>query len=238
MTLTPPPTPSRSSLAGATIGDLEDDPGAGDLRRVLDQLVEDPRVLARRLGDLDPVAVAEHSYWHPNGFAKLVLHTAPRARLRLHVWPAGRDRRGETNPHGHRWHFASTPLCGDGLRSTEYKESPDGSPFLRCRWVGGGPTSTPTPVGNVFLRVCDTHDIRTHDRYAVTTETVHTIDPLGTALVATLVVQGPPRVTTTDVYCAPGARVDAVGSSISPGDADHLVRAVLTALHGSAGRQQ
>jgi len=216
--------------------DLDDDPDPADLRRVLDDVVGDPQRLARWLAALDRTAVAGRSYWHPNDFAKLVLHAGPRVRLRLHVWPAGLNRRGETNPHGHRWHFASSVLCGDGLRSTEYEESPNGSEHVKCRWSGGGPTAVPTPLGRVCLRVCHTHEVRTHDRYTVTTEKIHTIDPLGTALVATLVVQGPARVAAADVYCAPGSQVDAVGRSISPGDADTLLCSVLAALDGPAMR--
>src|SRR5438552_2883438 len=52
--------------------------------------------------------VARCSYWHHNGFAKLVLRIADDHRVRLHVWPAGENRLGESNPHGHRWNFAST----------------------------------------------------------------------------------------------------------------------------------
>lgn len=239
MTVTPQATSSRPLPATTTTDDLDDDPEAGDLRRVLDQVVEDPRRLVRWLGDFDVAAVAERSYWHPNRFAKLVLHVGPRVRVRLHVWRPGSERRGETNPHGHRWHFASTVLCGDGLRSTEYEESDEsGHPYVKCRWVGGGPTSSPTPVDRVFLRVCDTHVVRAQDRYAVTTGTIHTIDPLGTDLVATLVVQGPPRMAAADVYCAADMQADAAGRSISPGDVDDLLRAVLAALDGSAREQR
>ena len=107
--------------------------GTAHLLDALGLLVDDPRVLADWLRSLreDPDAtreIARRSYRHPNGFAKLVLHNAqPQFCVRMYVcmyvcmyvWGPGSGRRGETNPHSHRWDFASTVLVGAGLARDE-----------------------------------------------------------------------------------------------------------------------
>jgi hypothetical protein len=224
---TSPPALVRSLLAPCP-------PTAAQLSAALDAVLADRSALAAWLADLNDddsaTEVAARSYWHPNGFAKLVLHAATDFRIRLHVWPPGRNRRGETNPHGHRWDFASTVLCGPGLRNTEYREAPTGAPYVRHAYVGSGSGGTLTAVGNTFLVVRDRRVIRTCDRYAVSTETVHTVDPMGTSVVATLVVQGPPRLESTVVYCVPGEDNEQPGWPIRPREVRQLVHAVLGAL--------
>lgn len=204
-----------------------------DTMSALATLVDDPRAVAAWLGSLDTAeqatAIANRSYWHANGFAKLVLHVGAGFRLRLHAWPPGQDRRGESNPHGHRWRFASTVLCGEGLRATHYAEAAGGMSYVRYLYGGGRDVGMLSPAGNATLVTTDVADVRAHDRYAVTTDTVHTVDPLGTSLVATLVVQGAPRVESTVVYCAPGQDADQPGRPIRPEDVRQLLRAVVVA---------
>jgi len=71
--------------------------------------------------------VSRRSYWHSNGFAKLVVHVSdePDFRLRLHVWPAdGRHGAGYENVHNHRWPFASIVL-GGAIRVEHFQEVDD-----------------------------------------------------------------------------------------------------------------
>jgi hypothetical protein len=209
-------------------------PTSPQLASALDALLADRSALVAWLAQLDDdgpaTQVAARSYWHHNGFAKLVLHSAPDFRIRLHVWPAGPNRRGETNPHGHRWEFASTVICGDGLRNTEYRETDAGVPSVRYAYVGSKAGGTLTAVGNACLAVHDRRVIRTGERYTISTETVHTVDPIGMSVVATLLVQGPPRLESTAVYCAPGEDGEQPGRPIHPGEVRQLVRAVVGAL--------
>ena len=209
--------------AAASLIDLP--AGSGRLLAVLGALLDRPQALASWLTNLDAAAVAARSYWHHNGFAKLVLHQAADFRVRLHVWPAGADRLGESNPHGHRWAFASSVLCGDGLRSTTWREAAGGLPFVRYGYVG----KQLTPLANAHLHPCDNKDVRTHDRYIVTTEAIHTIAPLGRSLVATLVVQGPAQDRSTSVFCPSGSSADQPGLSIVASDTRDLVDQVLAA---------
>lgn len=209
------------------------------LRRALEARAGDQRALSDWLRTFDDPArcadVARRSYWHFNGFAKLVLTVNPDHKVRLHVWPPGDDRRGESNPHGHRWNFASTVLCGDGLQDTHYVESDSGDPFVRYRYVGGNTAGALTHVGDVRLTQCDKRVICVGERYTVDTSVVHTVAPLGSSLIATLVVQGPPRQATAVVYGVPGVDVDEPGRPISADEVLELIRAVLGALSREGG---
>lgn len=224
---TSPPALARSLLT-------QPSPTTSQLAAVLDAVLADRSALAAWLAafteDRAATDVAARSYWHHNGFAKLVLHAAAGFRMRLHVWPAGQDRRGETNPHGHRWDFTSTVLCGPGLRNTEYREAPTGVPYVRHTYVSGPAGGILTALGDACLVVCDSRKIRNGDRYTVSTETVHTVDPIGASVVATLVLQGPPRLGSTAVYCPPGDDGEQPGRPIHPGEVRQLVGAVVGAL--------
>ena len=69
-------------------------------------------------------AIAGRSYWHPNGFAKLVLDDdRDRGQLRLHVWP---ERPDEDDPHGHAWHYRSVVVGGE-LTEITYTERTGGA---------------------------------------------------------------------------------------------------------------
>lgn len=172
-------------------------------------------------------AVAARSYWHHNGFAKLVLHAESNFRIRLHIWPAGEHRLGETNPHGHRWNFASEVLCGDGLETEDYRESTDGVEHIRYCYLGG--LNSLAPVDHVKLASAGKRSIRANEQHTVDTSVIHTVHPLGTDVVATLVVQSHALTENTDVFCVPGKAVDEPIKAITPGQVADLVRSVLEA---------
>ncbi|GAA4846088.1 hypothetical protein GCM10023201_42030 [Actinomycetospora corticicola] len=148
--------------------------------------------------------IAARSYWHSNGFAKIVLATdddgEDGGKLRLHVWPEALDDapRGESDPHGHRWDFASTVLVGKGFDVVEYQLVEQGGDLYggyeydpRTGLRGGievqlqaGP-SLLRPVGDV---------------YRCPTDVLHTVEPRGRGVAATLVLQGPVVHDSTWVY--------------------------------------
>jgi hypothetical protein len=176
----------------------------------------------------EAVRVAQRSYWHANGFAKLLLHVEPQFCIRLHVWLPGWGRRGETNPHAHRWDFASTVLCGDGLAISEHAECAAGAgqEYLRHSYDG----MHLIPDAPVHLRTVHTHTVNRHERYTTGTEIIHTVDPRGTSLVATLLVQGPRRHATTPVYRLPGDPPDSPKRPIDAHEVRNLVDEVLADL--------
>ncbi|HEX3650045.1 MAG TPA: hypothetical protein VHV49_16575 [Pseudonocardiaceae bacterium] len=179
--------------------------------------------------------VAERSYWHPNGFAKLVLHTEPDHRLRLHVWPAGDGRLGESNPHSHRWPFASTVVTGGGLHMVEYTESATrGRRYDRYRY-GADPADRAALLADGDARLTRVRSL--HNRpggvYSCDTDVVHTVAPIGAALTATVVVQGPQRTPSTVVYRWPGLGDDQPNGVLTEADVLSLTGAVLAGYRGS-----
>jgi hypothetical protein len=74
--------------------------------------------------------ISRRSYWHPNGFAKLVLaHDPLMGQVRLHIWP---DMLAEGDIHDHAWDYKSTTLAGE-VTEIVYHESVsrEGSPAWR-----------------------------------------------------------------------------------------------------------
>jgi hypothetical protein len=217
---------ATSTYVARTAGDPDDLLAAVDLLRAqtglhawLRRIVDDPDEAAR---------VAAGSYYHANGFAKLVLHADQHLQIRLHVWLPGSGRRGETNPHGHRWDFASTVLAGTGLVITEYAEcaTDTGREYVRHSYDG----AELDPTGAVHLRSTCIYTIPNGDPYVTPSTAVHTVDPLGTSLVATLVVQGASRALTTPVYRVPGAGPAVADRPIAVDDVRTLVGTVLAEL--------
>lgn len=217
--------------------------GAADLsllREVALATAEDPGAFLSWLGRLreDSAAALEtarRSYWHPNGFAKIVLHSSsePEFRIRLHVWPAvsGGVRLGESNPHSHRWEFASTAIVGEGLHMVEYRETNEGGqPYRRYRY-GMDPRNT------AALRVDGTTRlIRTSSPHALVgqvyscdTSVVHTVRPIGRALTATVVFQGPRRSSSTVVYREPTLGDDQPNGVLTESNLHELAASVIEA---------
>jgi hypothetical protein len=76
-------------------------------------------------------AVAERSYWHPNGFLKIVLAgSSGAAQLRLHVWPETPDRH---DVHDHAWPYRSIVLAG-ALSDVRYAQVAPGDLDAQVLW--------------------------------------------------------------------------------------------------------
>ncbi|GAA5166813.1 hypothetical protein GCM10023321_58530 [Pseudonocardia eucalypti] len=172
-----------------------------ELSNGLEELLADRQALSAWLSwiandSTQRAQVARASYWHVNGFAKLVLYNTAHVRIRLHIWPAGDERLGESDPHSHRWSFASTVLTGDGLAISEQREAAIGVAHTRYIYDGR------QLVTDGCAQLCDagSYVLTEGDRYITQTRTVHTVKPLGRDLVATLLVQGPHTSSATLVY--------------------------------------
>lgn len=191
---------------------------------------EDPEWVSRTVA---------RSYWHPNGFAKLTLHIFPETgfRIRLHIWPAvPGEPLGESNPHSHRWDFASTVLTGTGMHMVEYAESTTtGRPYNRFRY--GEDPSNPALLradGSVRLERIATPHVWRGGVYTCDTAVVHTVVPVDNGLTATVVVQGPHRTPSTVVYCEPGLGADQPNRPLSESDFRLLVKEVVTSWERAA----
>jgi hypothetical protein len=212
-----------------------------DLRRAARFLADQPAMVVSWLAELGENAdtvreLAERSYWHPNGFAKLVLHVnrSPQFRIRLHVWPVvpGAPLLGESNPHSHRWDFASTVLAGGGLHMVEYVESESaGKAFDRYRY-GADPNDRATLLldGAARLKRIAAPHVRYGEIYSCDVRVVHIVAPIEEGMTATVVVQGPHASPSTVVYCEPGRDTDQPNQPMSELDFRLLVKHVVTEL--------
>lgn len=167
---------------------------------------------------------ARASYWHANGFAKLVLYNVAQFRIRLHIWPAGDERLGEPDPHSHRWSFVSTVLAGEGLAISKQQEKPTGIEHMRYIYDG----RKLVPDEPAHLREVVSYTVSEGECYPTCTETVHTVKPLGRDLVATLLVQGPRASPSTLVYRLPGTPLS--NQAINPIE-DQEVRFLITEVN-------
>ncbi|KFU75985.1 hypothetical protein SAMN04489729_1892 [Amycolatopsis lurida] len=172
---------------------------------------------------------AKRSYWHPNGFAKMVLHSSADFRIRLHVWPGSDEpSRGESNPHSHRWEFASTIIAGEGVHMAEYTEVVEGGVLHNRYWYGTDPAN-PAALrldGQVRIRKLRAPHARLGQIYTCDSEVVHTVRPIDGSLTATLVFQGPHQSAKTVVYCIPGQTDDQPNGKMTEEDVRLLVKSV------------
>lgn len=86
---------------------------------LLSSLIQSPEFLAE---------IAARSYWHGNGFLKVVLLDQD-YKLRLHIWFAGTS--CEENIHSHRWGFASHVLTG-ALNSELWADAANDDAVSHC----------------------------------------------------------------------------------------------------------
>ncbi|WP_157647836.1 hypothetical protein [Actinomycetospora chiangmaiensis] len=210
-----------------------------DLARTVEDIAGDPLfaiLLARlRYARTTLLEVAARSSWHSNGFAKIVLDADedPRGRkLRLHVWPetVSAAPRGETDPHGHRWNFASTVLVGTGLDVVEWEVVPDDGELF-----GGyayDPLSGEPLVGGIEMCLREgTPVLRPRgDVYLCGTDIVHTVEPRGRDVTASLVVQGRVTRQAAWVYRKEPAAPYRTPRRLTPDEVIDLVGLVVDAL--------
>jgi hypothetical protein len=192
--------------------------------------------------------VARASYWHANGFAKLVLHDSsePNFHLRLHVWAAEHETAphwaGYYNIHTHRWEFASVILAG-ALHVDLFAEIPDlrEPKSLLCdkfEYISAEPEAAGqlVPVGPQALRLTGSTDYEAGDVHYCDLRTTHAAAPVDRALTATIFVQGPTRARSALVYQENGREaLQDTGATITPAEVADLVSATLAAMNRAEG---
>lgn len=173
-------------------------------------LVEDALCDESRL-----VAIAADSSFHINGFAKIVLDRGRMPRLRLHVWP--RDRPVLTsNPHGHRWPFASWVITGTLEEVVFVEAARGGERFEVYDYHGTNGSSPDRPSGLASLIQLPPQRRSAGSVYTRTSAELHIADPATDDLVASLVLQGADSHRSTPVYRRPGQSAPWRGRAISP----------------------
>ena len=180
---------------------------------LLSSLIQSPELL---------IKIAARSYWHGNGFLKVVLLDQG-YKLRLHIWFAGTA--CEENIHSHRWGFASHVLTGS-LKSELWADAAnDDLAVSRCTSDTlsanrqAATLQTKEYVYTAKHQSGDTH-ISAHKQYIGTTclkklqdvtqtagasylmtpDQLHRINHPGKELVATIICTAPTQVLTNRLF--------------------------------------
>ena len=154
------------------------------LRLLLAQLLRSEEALA---------GVQQRSYYHHNGFRKLVLLQNAAFKLRLHLWEANSERHHE-NIHDHRWNFASCLLAGH-FQTVVWEEDPDGPETrLDCTYTPArdGQTYSVRENGRVRVRQQATYALNAGDVYYMPASTLHQVTDPGQGETITLMLTATP----------------------------------------------
>lgn len=180
---------------------------------LISSLIQSPELLAK---------IAARSYWHGNGFLKVVLLDQG-YKLRLHIWFAGTS--CEENIHSHRWGFASHVLTGS-LKSELWADAAnDDLSASRCTSKTGPANSraltlqtkeyvytakhqsghTPVPAHKKFIGTACLQKLQDITQtagasYLMTPDQLHRINHPGQELVATIICTSPTQVLTNRLF--------------------------------------
>lgn len=151
---------------------------------MLQQLIGSPQQLA---------AVAQRSYFHGNGFLKVVLLDKG-YKLRLHVWHKGEV--CEENIHSHRWSFASTVLIGTLHSEIWRNASPTNAhakllPEYRYHAATAQQLASIESLGQCLLEMESRVAVSAGKSYFMPVDHMHCINNPGEQLVATLICTSP-----------------------------------------------
>ncbi|MCG3858828.1 hypothetical protein [Psychrobacter sp. Ps2] len=166
--------------------------------------------------------IAARSYWHGNGFLKVVLLDQG-YKLRLHIWFAGTS--CEENIHSHRWGFASHVLTGS-LKSELWTDAAndDSTALPYISELPLDDSHTPTLLSDEYLYTAKHQANETHvaahkqyvgtahlkklqnviqtagASYVMTPDQLHRINHPGEELVATVICTTPTQVLTNRLF--------------------------------------
>ena len=168
--------------------------------------------------------IAARSYWHGNGFLKVVLLDQG-YKLRLHIWFAGTS--CEENIHSHRWGFASHVLTGS-LKSELWADAAnDDLATISCDAdadIASTDSHAPTLLSDEYLYTAkhqtDKSQVPAHkqyvgtahlnklqnvtqtagESYVMTPDLLHRINHPGEELVATVICTAPTQVLTNRLF--------------------------------------
>jgi hypothetical protein len=176
-------------------------------------------------------AIAQRSYWHNNGFAKLILHKNDLGYcIRLHAWldfAAVVERAG--NVHNHRWDFASVNLSGAGLVSRNFLPGATGERYHAFSYDRRATNFIFRPLGTVELGDQGESVVERGEVYICRTDQLHIVRPMPGPQMFTLVVQGPATLPAATVYSRfqQPSQLSESRNPISPKEVAMLVAAAL-----------
>jgi hypothetical protein len=109
------------------------------------------------------------------------------------------------DPHGHRWEFASWVVAGAGVAERTYAvavpDEPDARSFVRLDYRRPGDSGRLDPTGQrSWLRQIQNRRLGLGEINLCGLDVVHTVEPVGSGLVATVLLQGRDRAESTTVF--------------------------------------
>ncbi|GAA4829366.1 hypothetical protein [Algivirga pacifica] len=149
--------------------------------------------------------VLKRSYYHKNGFDKLVLLQGENFKLRLHVFhPADRSTAME-NIHDHRWHFASSILYGQfGMELFQEQEGGEEQRFAYTYHpaLDKKDSYSVEERGKVQLGCIANHTLVAGMQYFLHREALHKITSMGKEGCVTLMLTAAGQKPTCKLYAA------------------------------------
>lgn len=164
------------------------------------------QTVAAGIGDSALAAeISSRSYFHTNGYFKVVLFEFPDGRkLRLNYWPDAQTTKREEHCHNHRWGYASTVLAGEFVHET-FRRAQAGRLFDHYVYTPRGDRETFDLhlAQKAFLIQEMAAALLAGDRYAVEFDVIHRFYPK-TRAACSLFLQQPAIRNATDVFVEGG----------------------------------
>ena len=181
-------------------------------------------------------AIARRSYWHNNGFAKLVLHQDRLGYcVRLHAWlDSSAVVERASNVHNHRWDFASINLSGAGLVSRNFLPDLTGDKYHIFSYARRAANSVFRPLGTVGLSGQSEVRVERGEVYICRTSQLHIVNPMPGPQMFTLVVQGPARLPSATVYSR-SEQPSQLSESQNPISSEEVFMLIAAALNHQVG---
>lgn len=183
----------HEEMALSCVVSLLNDPGI--LGSLLHKITTDPFLNNRML---------DESYYHLNGFDKIVLINRSNFKIRLHNFLPRPEKRPMENIHDHRWNFASAMLKGSfktDLFTNGVKQDLKTQSYTYYSDKLNDKYET-VYNGEVFLEKLKTLKISQGDNYFIPSDALHRINGMNADGTVTIIVTGPPINNTCQFYAS------------------------------------
>ena len=173
---------SNSMLCQNSTNSIIDFADSGQLAGCIEEVLRDESIFARVLRD---------SYFHRNGFTKIVLRRieASGQSLRVHIWNP--EKSLDTDIHNHAWNFVSYIVSGT-LFNDEYEETGMGGGWHRHIFPTLHSSSTCVSYdGRRSLKLLRRSVINPRQAYAMNSSVLHRVGVIGNETAVSVVFQGP-----------------------------------------------
>lgn len=171
--------------------------------------LNDPAVLGSLLNSItsDPFLnkkMLDESYYHLNGFDKIVLINRSNFKIRLHNFLPQPEKRPMENIHDHRWNFASAMLRGSFNTDLFINGSKQDLKTHSYTYHSNKVDDKYETIynGEVFLEKLTTIQVSEGENYFMPADVLHRINEMNTDGTVTIIVTGPPINETCQLYAS------------------------------------